>query len=44
LPPIDAFLVFNKTASTFIPSPNETLSVAAMRVNNPDRSAIGINR
>jgi len=28
----------------FIRTHNETLSVAAMRVNNPDRSPVAINR
>jgi len=32
------------TPVSFIRTHNETLSVAAMRVNNPDRSPVAINR
>jgi hypothetical protein len=35
---------FHKRSQFFIRTHNETLSVAAMRVSNPDRSPIGINR
>jgi hypothetical protein len=35
---------FNKRRQLFIRTHNETLSVAAMRVSNPDRSPVGINR
>ena len=37
-------LGFQKRAQLFIRSRNKTLSVAAMRVCNPDRSPAGINR
>jgi hypothetical protein len=33
---------FNKRSQLFIRTHNETLSVAAMRVDNPDRSSVGI--
>jgi len=33
----------HKRGQLFIRTHNETLSIAAMRVNNPDRSALGIN-
>jgi hypothetical protein len=33
-----------KTVQFFIRTHNETLSVAAMSVNNPDRPPVGINR
>jgi hypothetical protein len=33
-----------KTRQLFIRPRNETLSVVAMRVNNPDCSPLGINR
>jgi hypothetical protein len=33
-----------ETPSPFIRTHNETLSVAAMRVGNPDRSPVGIDR
>jgi hypothetical protein len=32
------------SSQRFIRTHNETLSVAAMRVNNPDRSPVAINR
>jgi hypothetical protein len=35
---------FQKRCQLFICVHNETLSVVAMRVNNPDRSPVGINR
>jgi hypothetical protein len=35
---------FQKGGQLFIRTHNETLSVAAMCVNNPDRSPVGINR
>jgi hypothetical protein len=34
---------FEKRSQLFIRVHNETLSVAAMRVNNPDCSTLGIN-
>ena len=35
---------FHKRSQLFIRTHNETLSVVAMRVCNPDRSPVGINR
>jgi hypothetical protein len=35
---------FDKSRQLFIRVHNEPLSVAAMRVCNPDRSPVGINR
>jgi hypothetical protein len=35
---------FHKRRQLFISSHDETLSVAAMRVNNPDCAPVGINR
>jgi hypothetical protein len=35
---------FNESTQLFIGTHNETLSVVAMRVSNPDRSPVGINR
>jgi hypothetical protein len=35
---------FQKRSQLFIRAHNETLSVAAMRVSNPERSSVGINR
>jgi len=35
---------FDKSRQLFIGSHNETLSVVAMRVSNPDRSPAEINR
>jgi len=35
---------FQKRGQLFIRMDDETLSVAAMRVSNPDRSSAGINR
>jgi hypothetical protein len=35
---------FQKRSQLFICVHNETLSVAAVRVSNPDRSPVGINR
>ena len=35
---------FQKRRQLFIRTHNETLSVVAMRVSNPDRSPVGINR
>ena len=35
---------FQKRSQLFIRAQNDTLSVAAMRVRNPDRSSVGINR
>jgi hypothetical protein len=35
---------FHKRRQVFIGTHNETLSVVAMRVSNPDRSPVGINR
>jgi hypothetical protein len=37
-------LKFNENGQLFIRTHNETLSLAAMSVNNPDRSPVGINR
>jgi hypothetical protein len=37
-------LDFEECRQSFIRSPNETLSVAAMRVCNPDRSPVTIHR
>jgi hypothetical protein len=34
---------FQKCGQLFLSANNETLSVAAMRVSNPDRSPLGIN-
>ena len=34
---------FQKRRQLFIRAHNETLSIAAMRVSNPDRSPLGIN-
>jgi hypothetical protein len=34
---------FHKRGQLFLRMHNETLSVAAMRVNNPDRSPVGIH-
>jgi hypothetical protein len=35
---------FYKRSQLFIRADNETLSIVAMRVCNPDRSLVGINR
>jgi len=35
---------FQKRRQHFIRTHNETLSIAAIRVCNPDRSPVGINR
>ena len=35
---------FQKRSQSFIRAHNETLSVAVMRLCNPDRSSVGINR
>jgi len=35
---------FQKSGQLFIRMHNETLSVVAMRISNPDRSPVGINR
>jgi hypothetical protein len=35
---------FHKRRQQFIRTHNETLSVVAMRVHNPDRSPVGMNR
>jgi hypothetical protein len=35
---------FEKSRQLFIRLRNETLSVVAMRVSNPDRSPVGVNR
>jgi hypothetical protein len=35
---------FEKRSQLFIRANNETLSVAAMRISNPDCSPVGINR
>jgi hypothetical protein len=35
---------FQKRGQLFIRSCNQTLSIVAMRVSNPDRSPVGINR
>jgi len=35
---------FPKRSQLFIGAHNETVSVAPMRVSNPDRSPVGINR
>jgi hypothetical protein len=37
-------LQFHKRSQLFIRVHNEPLSVAAMRVRNPDRPPVGINR
>ena len=37
-------LQFQKRSQLFIRTHNETLSIVAMRVCNPDRSPVGINR
>ena len=42
--PIRIALQFHKRGQLFIRVHNETLSVVAMRVNNPDCSPIRINR
>jgi hypothetical protein len=34
---------FERCSQLFISTHNETLSVAAMRVNNPERSPVAIN-
>jgi hypothetical protein len=36
--------MFDKRSQLFIRSCNETLSVVAMRVSNPDGSPVAINR
>ena len=41
---MDRRFEFQKRSQLFIRTHNETLSVVAMRVNNPDRSPFGINR
>jgi hypothetical protein len=41
---MDSRFEFQKRCQLFIRSRNETLSVAAMRVTNPDCSPVGINR
>jgi hypothetical protein len=43
LPPRLTFKLHNRS-QLLIRSHNETLSVTAMRVSNPDRSPVGINR
>jgi len=35
---------FDKRSQLFIRTHNEALSIAAMRVTNPDRSPVAINR
>jgi hypothetical protein len=35
---------FDKRSQLFTRAHNETLSIAAMRVSNPDRSPVGIQR
>ena len=35
---------FDKSRQLFIDVYNQTLSVVAMRINNPERSTVGINR
>jgi hypothetical protein len=40
--PVESPLLVPKTPSTFHHSRNETLSVVAMRVRNPDCSPVGI--
>jgi hypothetical protein len=35
---------FEKSSQLFIRMHNETLSVIAVRIGNPDRSPVGINR
>jgi hypothetical protein len=37
-------LQFHERCQLLIRTHNETLSVVAMRVSNPDRSPVGINR
>jgi hypothetical protein len=34
---------FQKRCQLFIPAPNESLSIVAVRINDPDRSPVGIN-
>jgi hypothetical protein len=41
--PADHRFEFDKRSQLFIRTNNETLSVAAMCVNNPDRSPLRIN-
>jgi hypothetical protein len=41
---VDSRFKFNKRGQFFIRVHNETLSVVAVRVRNPDRSPVGINR
>ena len=40
----DSRFEFQKRSQFFISAHNETISVPAMRVSNPDRSLVGINR
>jgi hypothetical protein len=40
---VDSVSLLNKRSQSFIGADNEALTVAAMRVSNPDRSAVGIN-
>jgi hypothetical protein len=37
-------LKFNKRAELFVGMHNKAFSVAALCINNPDRSPVGINR
>jgi hypothetical protein len=40
----DSLIPVFKRSQLFIRTHNETLSIIAMRVSNPDRSPVGINR
>jgi len=40
---VDRRFKFQKRSQLFIRSDNETLSVAAVRISNPDRSSVAIN-
>jgi len=44
LPTANRRFQFQKRRQLFIRSHNEPLSIAAMRVNNPDCSSVGFNR
>jgi len=40
----DVIFQFHKRGQLFIRPHNKTISIVAVRVNNPDRSRVGINR
>jgi hypothetical protein len=42
-PDLESLIKFQKRSQLFIGAHNETLSVAAMRVSNPDRLLLRIN-